>query len=63
MNPKLKAALYVMGCIIGAITVFCLMVLIAMNEWSYWVVAGVFTVAMIYGFYKAFYEIFKDDEQ
>ena len=63
MNPKLKAALYVLCCIIGAITVFGLMVLIAMNEWSYWIVAGVFTVAMIYGSYKAFYEIFKDDEQ
>lgn len=62
MKTKLKAVLYVLYCILGAITLFGLFVLMAITKWGYWVVAGVFTAAMIYGSYKAFYLIFKDDE-
>lgn len=61
MKTKLKAALYVLYCILGAITLFGLFALMAITKWGYWVVAGVFTVSMIYGSYKAFYLISKDD--
>lgn len=62
MKPKLKAALYVLYCILGSITLFGLFALMAITEWGRWTIAGVFTVLMIYGSYKAFYLIFKDDE-
>lgn len=61
MNPKLKAALWVLYSFLGFFAVFGLFVLIAVTKWGYWVVAGVFIGLLIYGFYKAFYEIFKDD--
>lgn len=61
MKTKLKAALYVLYCILGTITLFGLFALMAITEWGDLVVAGVFTVAIIYGSYKAFYLILKDD--
>lgn len=61
MKPKLKAALYVLYLFFAAIIVFGLFALMAITRWGYWVVGGGFTVAMIYGAYKAIYEIFKDE--
>lgn len=62
MKPKLKSALYVLYSSLGGIALFGLFALMAITKWGYWVVTGGFTVAMIYGSYKAFYLIFKDDE-
>lgn len=62
MKPKLKAALWVLYLFLGFFAMFGLFILMAITKWGYMVVAGVFTVAMIYGSYKAFYLIFKDDE-
>lgn len=61
MKPKLKSALYVLYSFFGGIAMFGLFVLMAIIEWGCWVIAGVFTALMIYGSYKAFYLIFKDD--
>lgn len=61
MNPKLKAALWVLYSFLGFFAMFGLFVLMAATKWGYWVVAGVFIIALICGFYRAFYEIFKDD--
>lgn len=62
MKPKLKAALWVLYLFLGFFAMFGLFILMAITKWGYMVVAGVFTVAMIYGSYKALYLIFKDDE-
>ena len=62
MKPKFKAALWMLYSFLGFFVMFGLFILMAITKWGYWVVAGVFTVAMIYGSYKAFYLIFKDDE-
>ncbi len=62
MKPKLKAALWVLYLFLGFFAMFGLFILMAITKWGYMVVAGVFTVAIIYGSYKAFYLIFKDDE-
>ena len=59
MKPKLKAALYVLYSFLVAIIGF--LALMTMTRWGFWVVGGGFTGAMIYGAYKAFYEIFKDE--
>lgn len=61
-KPKFKAALWMLYSFLGFFVMFGLFILMAITKWGYWVVAGVFTVAMIYGSYKAFYLIFKDDE-
>jgi hypothetical protein len=65
MKPKLKAALYVLYsflvAIIGFGFGFGFLALMTMTRWGFWVVGGGFTGAMIYGAYKAFYEIFKDE--
>lgn len=62
MKPKFKAALWMLYSFLGFFVMFGLFILMAITKWGYWVVAGVFTVAMIYGCYKAFCLIFKDDE-
>lgn len=61
MKPKLKAALYVLYSFLVAIIGFGFLALMTMARWGFWVVGGGFTGAMIYGAYKAFYEIFKDE--
>lgn len=61
MKPKLKAALWVLYSFLGFLAMFGLFILMTITKWGRWVDAGVFTVLMIYGSYKAFYLIFKDD--
>lgn len=60
MNAKLKAALYVLYSIFGGLALFGLIALIVITDWADWIFAGLFTIAFIYGSYKAFYTIFKD---
>lgn len=60
MNPKIKAALYVLYSILGAFALFGLIALTIITELGCFVVAGILTAAMLYGAYRAFYEIFKD---
>ena len=61
MKPSFKAALWVLYLFLGFFAMFGLFILMAITKWGCWVVAGVFMVSMIYGSYKAFYLIFKDD--
>lgn len=61
INAIVKTILYMLCSILGGLALFGLMVLMALNEWVYYVIGGGFVTLVLWKICRAFYIIFKNE--